>query len=427
MLALYNLIQIIGLIVALPLLLVFVLMTPRYRHRVWRRLGFGLDELIRKNRPDGRQTIWVHALSVGEVTSALPLICGIRERFPEIFIVFSATTTSGSRVAEQLMAPRADLVVPFPLDILPVTSAFIRRIRPDLFILVETDFWPNFLTCLQRRHIPAMLVNGRISRRSMASYRRFTFFFLPLFQSFRHLSMQTEGDRRNMIDLGVPAERVHTLGNLKFDTPGISGSTASQPLPMTLPDHSLLLVAGSTHKGEEEIILQVFARLRTSFPQLYLIIAPRDIGRAREIQGLAAARGISSARRSEKISEACGLLVLDTIGELAGCYQFADIAFVGGSLVPLGGHNPIEPAVMETPVLFGPHMEDFAEISAELLADGGALRVEDGEALFQAARTWLADSRLRGEAGHAALACVKKQQGVIDRHLQLIQTLLSSP
>jgi 3-deoxy-D-manno-octulosonic-acid transferase len=180
MLALYNLIQIIGLIVALPLLLVFVLMTPRYRHRVWRRLGFGLDELIRKNRPDGRQTIWVHALSVGEVTSALPLICGIRERFPEIFIVFSATTTSGSRVAEQLMAPRADLVVPFPLDILPVTSAFIRRIRPDLFILVETDFWPNFLTCLQRRHIPAMLVNGRISRRSMASYRRFTFFFLPL-------------------------------------------------------------------------------------------------------------------------------------------------------------------------------------------------------------------------------------------------------
>jgi len=427
MLALYNLIQIILLPIALPFLLVFVLLTPRYRHRTWQRLGFGLGALIRQKNANGRQTIWIHALSVGEVTSALPLICGIRERFPEIFLVFSATTTSGSRVAEKLMTDRADLVVPFPLDILPVTATFVNRIRPDLFILVETDFWPNILHCLKRHDIPAMLVNGRISRQSMTSYRRFSFFFRPLFQTFRHLCMQTEGDRRNMIDLGVPADRVHTLGNLKFDTPSITAGSHFQPFPMSLPDQHLLFVAGSTHKGEEEIILNVFARLQASHPDLYLVIAPRDIGRGKEIQGLAASRGISSSCRSEKNSECRRLLVLDTIGELAGCYRFADIAFVGGSLVALGGHNPIEPAVMQTPVLFGPHMEDFAEISAELLADGGARIVEDEEAFFQAANSWIANPEHRKQAGLAALACVKKQQGVIERHLKLIQTLISAP
>jgi len=427
MLALYNLIQIILLIITLPVLLAVVLLTPRYRQRTWKRLGLGLGALIRKKRARGRKTIWIHALSVGEVTSALPLVCGIRQRFPEVFLVFSATTTSGSRVAERLMEGRADLIVPFPLDILPVTASFVSHIKPDLFILVETDFWPNILTGLQRRHIAAMLVNGRISRQSMTSYRRFAFFFRPLFQTFRHLCMQTEDDRLNMIDLGVPPERVHTLGNLKFDTPFITANQPPAPLPMTMPDQRLLFVAGSTHKGEEEIILNVFARLRMSFPDLYLIIAPRDIGRGKEIQALATARDITSACRSENNNEARRLLILDTIGELAGCYRFADIAFVGGSLVALGGHNPIEPAVMETPVLFGPHMEDFAEISAELLSVGGAKSVADEEALHQAVSIWLADPELREKAGLAALACVKKQQGVIERHLQLIQALIQPP
>lgn len=426
MLALYNLIQIILLIITLPALLVVVLLTPRYRHRIWKRLGLGLGTLVRKTRARARQTIWIQALSVGEVTSALPLVCGIRKRFPDAFLVFSATTTSGSRVAERLMAGRADLTIPFPLDILPVTAAFVRHIRPDLFILVETDFWPNILTCLQRSNVPTILVNGRISKQSMRSYRRFAFFFHPLFQIFSHLCMQTEGDRRNMIDLGIPAQRVHTLGNLKFDTPIITASDPLQTNPLPLPEHGLLFVAGSTHPGEEEIILNVYARLRASYPKLSLVIAPRDINRGKEIQGLAAARGISSTCRSAMDSDCRQLLILDTIGELAGCYHFSDIAFVGGSLVALGGHNPIEPAVMETPVLFGPHMEDFAEISEELLAAGGAIQAEDEDALFQAASNWLATPELRKKAGLAALHCVRKQQGVIDRHLQLITILLKS-
>jgi 3-deoxy-D-manno-octulosonic-acid transferase len=427
MLTFYNLIQLVVLIISLPFLLAVVLLTPRYRLRTWQRLGFGLRTLVERKRRGARQTIWLHGLSVGEVTSALPLVSGIRNHFPDAFLVFSAATRSGSKVAEQLMTDRIDLLVPFPLDILPVTASFVRLIRPDLFILVETDFWPNILTCLQRRNIPSMLVNGRISHTSMASYRRFSFFFQPIFRSFRHLCMQTETDRVNMIDLGVPDERVHTLGNLKFDTPLITGSIqpqTAQEAPITMPDDSLLLVAGSTHKGEEEVVLSVFVRLKAAYPLLFLIIAPRDISRGKEIQELAAAKGITGVCRSEGSKSSQKLLILDTIGELANCYRFADIAFIGGSLPPLGGHNPIEPAVMGAPVLFGPHMEDFAEVSQDLLTAGGAQRVGGEESLFQAVSTWLADARLRKKAGLAALGCIEKQQGVIERHLQLIQTLL---
>ena len=424
MLRVYNLVLLILLVITLPFLLALVLLTPKYRGRTWQRLGFGLRTRVTRRRKGASRTIWIHALSVGEVTSALPLVSGIRNRYPDAFLVFSAATSSGIQVAEELMADHADLVTPFPLDILPVTAYFIRLIRPDLFILVETDFWPNILSSLQRHQVPAMLVNGRISHKSITFYRRFAFFFRPLFRSFRHLCMQTEADRVKMTDLGVAEDRVHTLGNLKFDTPLITTSAKLQKAPMELPDNSLLLIAGSTHKGEEKIILSVYARLRAEYPDLFLIIAPRDISRGKEIQELAVAMGITATCRSEGNKQTRRLLILDTIGELAGCYRFADIALVGGSLLRLGGHNPIEPAVMGAPVLFGPHMEDFAEISQDLLRAGGAKRIGGEESLFEAAGTWLANDRLRKNAGLAALRCVEKQQGVIERHLQLIQTLL---
>ena len=428
MLTLYNIVQLIIILITLPFLLIVILFTPKYRLRTLQRLGLGLrSQLVAANRKGAGRTIWIHGLSVGEVTSALPLVSGIRTRFPDACLVFSASTSSGARVAEQLMADRTDLLIAFPLDILPVTSFFVRLIKPDLFILVETDFWPNILNCLQRHKVPTMLVNGRISHTSMAAYRRFPFFFKPMFQIFCHLSMQTETDRVNMIDLGVSEERVHNLGNLKFDTPLITAPTATQEPPMELPDDSRLLIAGSTHKGEEEIILSAYVRLRAEFPDLFLMIAPREISRGKEIKELAEAKGITGTCRSADRISNQRLLILDTIGELAGCYRFADIAFVGGSLVPQGGHNPIEPAVMGAPVLFGPYMEDFAEVSQDLLTAGGAKRVGGEESLVQAVTVWLGEERLRKEAGLAALGCVEKQQGVIERHLQLIQAITIEP
>jgi 3-deoxy-D-manno-octulosonic-acid transferase len=428
MLLFYNLLQFIILITSLPLLLVVILLRRKYRRRIPQRLGFGLLSLAFHKREGGRKTIWIHGLSVGEVTSALPLVAGIRDRFPEAFLVFSATTDSGAKVAGKLLTGSTDLLVPFPFDILPVVTLFVRLIKPDLFILVETDFWPNILHTLHRKNIPTMVVNGRVSQKSFGSYRSFSFFFKPMFLTFRHLCMQTENDRANMMELGVPQERIHTLGNLKFDTPLVvnRSSDLSEP-PLPLPDNGLLLIAGSTHQGEEEIILSAYVRLLAVFPHLFLLIAPRDINRGKEIQTLAAAKGITSTCRSQKIQNKENkprLLVLDTIGELAGCYRFADIALIGGSLIRKGGHNPIEPAIMGAPVLFGPHMEDFAEISQELLTAGGAKRVGGEESLFQTVSDWLANDKSRKDAGLAALRCVEKQQGVVERHLHLIQTLL---
>ena len=356
-----------------------VLAKPKYRKRIPGRLGWGLRRII-QSPAHGKKTIWVHALSVGEVTSALPLVRGIR-RTMDVNLVFSVTTRTGARLAEETIAPHVDRIVPFPVDILPVVEHFLGVIKPDMFILVETDFWPNLLTVLRRKKIPALLVNGRISRKSMDSYRRFSFFFRQLFLSFSALSMQTAADRENMIDLGVPENRVFSLGNLKFDTSLPQGEKPRRGRP----------AVGNPYRCR----INTPGRGRCSFTHLFKIEVPLAGSVARDrtqghIQRKGDSRvwpnpwGFTAALRSQGLrSPLPDLLILDTIGELVGYYQTCDIAYVGGSLVEQGGHNPIEPAVVGVPVLFGPHMEDFAEIAADLLAAGGAIRVHDADSLFR--------------------------------------------
>ena len=419
MLFLYNILQVLLLVIILPLLAAVFAVRPGYRRHILSRLGLGARELVPFPAPR-KKTIWVHALSVGEVTSSLPLIRGIRAAF-DVTLIFSATTRTGSRLAEDIIAPHVDRIVLFPLDILPVIHRFLTLIRPDLFILVETDFWPNLLSVLHKKGIPSLLVNGRISEKSMGAYRRFGFFFRPLFRSFAALSMQTAADRENLIALGIPEDRIFTLGNLKFDTPTL---VEKNPDQVDQPP-GLCLVAGSTHRGEEEILLAAYTRLKRDRQTLSLVIAPRDISRRTEIGRLAESLGLAAVCRSQgATSLRPDLLILDTIGELAAYYRSCDIAFVGGSLVDQGGHNPIEPAVMGLPVLFGPHMEDFAEIAEDLLAAGGALRVHNGDSLFLTLERLFDDPAFRRTTGKAAAVYIKDKQGVVTRHLALIRKFL---
>lgn len=419
MLFLYNILQILLIVFFLPLIAAVFAVRPGYRRHILSRLGLGARELVPLPAP-GKKTIWVHALSVGEVTSSLPLIRGIRAAF-DVTLIFSATTRTGSRLAEDIIAPHVDRIVLFPLDILPVIHRFLTLIRPDLFILVETDFWPNLLSVLHKKGIPSLLVNGRISEKSMGAYRRFGFFFRPLFRSFAALSMQTSADRENLIALGIPEDRIFTLGNLKFDTPTL---VEKNPGQVDKPP-GLCLVAGSTHRGEEEILLAAYTRLKRDRQTLSLVIAPRDISRRTEIGRLAESLGLAAVCRSQgTTSPRPDLLILDTIGELAAYYRSCDIAFVGGSLVDQGGHNPIEPAVMGLPVLFGPHMEDFAEIAEDLLAAGGALRVHNGDSLFLTLERLFDDPAFRRTTGKAAAVYIKDKQGVVTRHLALIRKFL---
>ncbi len=426
-----QLASVLALLLFLPLL-PLVALRGKYRHRLAGRLGFGLARLMAAlpTVPPGAPVIWLHALSVGEATSALPLVAGIRQSWKEARIVLSVTTSSGHRVAEQLIAPHVDALIPGPIDLAPVIWWFLRAIRPDCFVLVETDLWPNWLFGLARHGVPTMLVNGRISGASFDRYHRHRWFFAPMFRTFSLLAMQTGADADKMIRLGVEPSRVNTLGNLKFDTgqytPGLADADAkaTQKTTYGFAAAAPLWICGSTHRGEEEALFPLYLRLRETIPDLQLLVAPRNIERSGEILVTADAAGLVCRRRTEGKASSGPVLLLDTIGELAGCYAMAEVVFIGGSLVPLGGHNPLEPAAVSVPVLYGSHMEDFSEIAALLVHSGGARQVGGPEALFQALLEILTNPALRASMAEAAGECVRGNRGVVLAHLEAIAVLL---
>ena len=425
MLAVYNLIQLLGLVFLWPLLLLLVVCKAKYRLRMPPRLGLGLSDLAEKI-PGGRPRIWIHALSVGEVSSSVTLVHAIREHFPDAALLFSAATSSGEKFARSNTGLPVDLFIPFPLDIYPVVRRFVKTVRPDLFILVETDFWPNFLHEIAAENIPALLVNGRISQKSYRKYSFFQAFFLPMFHSFTFLAMQRQEDVEKMVSLGVAAGKVKNLGNLKYDAMlAKMGGRMISRMDLGIDAARPLLIAGSTHDGEEEILCRVYQELVREFPSLFLILAPRNTQRAAAVVKLVRQKGLRASTRSAKTQAHDQVMVLDTMGELAGLYRLADIAFIGGSLVAQGGHNPLEPAVAGIPVLFGRHMADFADVVEDMLTAKCAIQVGSENELLQSISSYLKDSVKRKEKGEAARKFVESRQGVNMRHIDLIRQVLS--
>lgn len=425
MIILYNMLQLLFLVVFLPFILLFVLCSSKYRGRVPARLGFGLKKRLQtRSFPErANTTFWIHALSVGETTSAEPLIQGLKIRFPDSRIIFSVTTKSGREVADKRLTHLVDTILDGPLDILPVVHCFQKLIAPDFFVLVETDFWPNNLLLLKEKNIPTMLVNGRVSEKSITGYKRMPFFFGPMFRSFSALCMQTNADKVKMESLGLPAETVLTLGNLKFDIPEIQPSLHNIRFEKYLPKDRTIFICGSTHPGEEDLLISSYVEVREEYPELYLLIAPRNIKRTAEIQEIAKKHALTSALKTDPSSAFSDLFILNTIGELAACYSVCHIAFVGGSLVPKGGHNPIEPASIGIPVLFGPHMEDFSEIADSLIDCGGGQRVRSKRELSNTLRNYMRDKDERRRRGVAGNNFVNEHRGVIDKHLNLLHSL----
>ncbi len=420
MLILYNLLHIVLLILFFPLLCLYIALQEKYRKNIPRRLGFGLRKKLSRLKSQER-VIWIHALSVGEVTSALPLVAGLRKELDDTTLIFSASTRTGYELSKKLLSPYCDRIIAFPLDILPVCSYYINRISPDLFILVETDFWPNFLRQLEKRNIPALLVNGRISRRSMKRYQRYSFFFKPMFQSLRFLAVQTEADSQRFIDFGIDKNRVFKLGNLKFES--LPPQHMDIAAGFLRNNRKPLFIAGSTHPGEEALLLEAFLVLRKTH-DFKIIIAPRDIQRAEEIALLAKSSGINPQLRSKEREFTTDLFILDTIGELVSFYNQGDICFVGGSLVNAGGHNPLEPAAQGKPVIFGIYMEDFEEISEDLITCGGGFSVPDQEMFIAVLDALLQDPGYRRQSGDAALRCVLKNRDVVKNHLEFIKEII---
>ena len=433
----YNIFQITGLILLFPLLLVKIIISPKYRGRFFLKLSFGIAELTQK-LPDGKNRIWIHALSVGEVLSAQPLVRKIRSTYPDIVIIFSASTKTGETLCREVLTNEIDLFVPFPIDLYSIAQKFINCIKPDIFILIETDFWPNFLHILEKQNISAILVNGRISQKSFNHYRRFRFIFLPMFNIFKFISMQTSADADMMIQLGVDADRVKALGNLKYDAvlPDTVGwereqrPTSFYRKQFGITPEKIVWIAGSTHAGEEVAILSAYKRLSLLFPDLFLVLAPRKIERGRQIKEIADNLGLTVRQRTAPFQDeefpGAPLLILDTMGELSRMYSFCDIAFIGGSLIPEGGHNPLEPAAFGKPILFGPYMDDFTEISSDLLEKNAAIVCHDENDIFDILKYLLTNSTLRKEMGEHAQALVLQHRGVTMRHLEIIDFIINS-
>lgn len=391
------------------------------------RLGiFDKQKIERLKSGSGR--IWIQAVSVGEVALCKSLIPLLKKQYPGKEIVLSTITKRGNEFACNLFS-KDSIIIYFPLDFSFVVRKVSNLIRPDLYIMIETEIWPNLLRLLAENKVLSVIVNGRISDRSFGKYKIVRYFLKDTLDKIGLYCMRGQADAARIIDLGASPERVMVTGNMKFDAmPNINIDEKEKVRNfLDLREGDLLFVGGSTHPGEEEKLLSVYKRLRVAFPGLKLLIAPRHIERAGEAADIVRRYGFESVRYSSSLpiihcpGSPVRVFILDTIGLLNAAYSYAALVFVGGSLVRHGGQNPIEPAALEKPSLFGPHMSNFMDAALALTAGKGALEVGDEGALFQQAESLLADPGLRAIMGKNAFNVVVNNRGSSARNILAIK------
>lgn len=395
------------------------------------RLGVLPDALNRACRP----SIWLHAVSVGEVLTARALAGELKAQYPHLALFVSTTTVTGQQIARRQL-PMADGVFYFPIDLTLIIRRVIDRIRPVAFLMMETEIWPNLLRECHRRGIRTAVVNGRISARSYPRYRLIRPLFSRVLRLVDLFCAQGGESRGRLIDLGAPSDRVVVTGSLKFDSLDAPGGRAAGPEEARVlacfrgAERRPVIVAGSTFPGEDEALLRTFARVRRHEPDALLVLAPRRPERFAEVEALAENAGFRTARRTALAADEAlraDVVVLDTMGELAHVYQLATAVFVGGSLVDMGGHNILEPAVHGKAIVFGPYMQNFTEIADTFLGAEAAVRVTSAAELDAALGSLLSDEPRRRSLGAAARAIVEANRGAKARTLAAIAPLLPAP
>ncbi|XXF80560.1 glycosyltransferase N-terminal domain-containing protein [Myxococcaceae bacterium GXIMD 01537] len=371
--------------------------------------------------------LWLHGASAGDLLALSPMFGPLRERFPGCRILLSTTTNSGYLMARDRLAKQIDGVVYAPWDLWGATRRAVRAIRPDLLVLEYTEIWPHLIQAVKRSGGRVVMTNGRFSPGNVGKYRLlFSLIGNPLKDLDLFLMRHGEEAERAR-SLGAPVERVVVTGNTKFDSLAGGPVAVDEPLrrALGLPDGAPVWLAGSTHEGEEELLLGVYQRLVKEHPELRWVIAPRYLDRAGPIEARVRAAGLSVALRSRENREGARVVVLDTMGELSRAYRLATVVFVGGSFTKRGGQNILEPAGQGKPVLFGPHMDNFRDSVPVLLGRGG-LQVDDGEALYRELSGLLADPRRAEELGARAQAAVGEISGASRRNVERMATLLGS-
>jgi 3-deoxy-D-manno-octulosonic-acid transferase len=418
LLFLYTFLVLLASLVVIPLSL--ILETPKREVREgWKqRLGF-IPRLSGSIQP----RIWLHAVSVGEVQLARQLLLELRSGRESLETLLTSTTIAGRELAIGAAIPHTR-VSALPLDVPWFVRRALRRWRPALVILLETEIWPNLIRECARAGIPCIIANGRISVRSLPRYRMLGFALSSILRQVSQFLMQSEDDSVRIQSLGAPPDRTQVIGNLKWDLPGVSDSPASIRRRFGLPSDASILVAGSTFEGEEKVVLDAWKALQKEIPGLGLVIAPRHPRRFDRVSELLTQEGIFHARRSRAEAGVHPVLLLDTVGELRSAYAAGNVCFVGGSLVKRGGQNLLEPAAAGRPVLFGPRTENFAEAARALLASGAGFRIESARDFLPAALRLLRDPQACEEAGRKGQALVAANRGATRRTAERILAFL---
>ncbi len=396
----------------------------------WRGVGDRLGRLAPDERAaaSSAAAMWIHAASVGELTAVRPLLAQLRTRFPGRLVVVSTTTRTGLALARDL--PDVHLAFLLPLDAPGPMRSLLRTFRLDAFFFTETEIWPTLLTALAHERVPAIMVSGRISERTLARAR----WLRPIYRTALATvtcCMQTDADAARIIALGADPRRVQVAGSLKFDA-DVAEAPADVRTVGALLDGRTVVVAGSTHEGEETILADVLVKLGLGHPGLVLLLAPRHPERFDGVADAIAARGVPLVRWSALVAgtgtvpdQAC-VVLLDTVGQLAHCYALGQVAFVGGSLVPIGGHNVIEPARHSRPVLVGPYTQNAGPVVERLLAANGGMRVGTPDQLALALDHLLAEPERAHDMGLRAWSAAQTGQGAVERHMKIIATVLES-
>ncbi|MFH1239237.1 MAG: 3-deoxy-D-manno-octulosonic acid transferase [bacterium] len=421
---LYNILLLIVVILISPFVLVKMVISARWRAGLGERFGF----LPPGAKADNSILIW--AASVGEVRAAALLVKELNKNFPEAKIVLATMTPEGNRLAKELKL--GDRVIFAPLDFFLCVRRVLASIRPKLFVLVETELWPNFIKEAKKSGAKIILVNGRISARSFGKYKAIKDFLKNIFNYFDVISVREPVDKERLIILGAPPDKVVVSGNIKYDQLA-DDKQALKPSDKSyrefgLKPEALVLVAGSTKENEEEIILKAYRKITEKFTALRLIIAPRHLKRVKEIENILKQQNFEYIKKTDLGKTASvsdkAVILLDTMGELVKAYSLATVAFVGGSLVKTGGQNIMEPASLGKPVIFGPYMESFWETALLLKKTGGAVEIKDGEELAGKVSYFLANPQVRAAKGEELRQAVLSMRGATQRNIELIKKLI---
>ena len=391
--------------------------SPKRRTTLFKRLGW---QPYPRRGSSSRHAVWIHALSIGELLSAGSLIQRLRRELGDRSLYLSVSTASAFAMAHDRFAASCDGILYFPYDVAFAVNRCLDEVDPALIVIVETDIWPGFLAEVRRRGIPCFLVNGRLSPESFRTCRRLPLLFEPSFNTFDGIYPQSTGEAQRFLAIGVAPERLRHHGNLKFDVAAAipdQHAVAALRKEFFVSVDSRILIAGSTHRGEEDIIRACFLRLRTLFPTLRLIVVPRRPDRGDEVLQLFQQAGCEVALASQ-LDRSMPVVVVDRMGYLSRLYALSEVAVIGGSFVPQGGQNPIEPAACGKPVIFGPDMHDFPDVSAWLLTAGGAIQAANEQELCAACDRLLSDPEGAKAMGERARSVVMEHQGATERVIQ---------